>query len=118
MTDTEGEKSTGKWEIDLLAARAAIAPNVAVLRKTLLLADAADFRRCDALVVAVVPFANVFGDLDAGVAVRAVALDLSVFLPGEIVLDAEVQQFKSPLGTFARGDVADLPLAGAHGQGN
>lgn len=53
-----------------LASRAAIPPDVPMFIQTLLLPQLADLGARDALVVAIIPFADVFSDLDARIAGR------------------------------------------------
>lgn len=107
--------TSGKYS---LATRAAITPDVPVLGQALLLADATDLGGRDALVVAVVPLANVLGDLDTGVALGSVALYLAMLLPGELVGEAEVQELKCALGTLARRNVAGDGFSVLQGKGN
>ena len=76
----------------VLAAGTAIPPDVPVCVEALVEAAAADVRAGDALVVAVVPLADVLGDLDPGGAAEAgVGGDVAVALPGEGVGQAEVE---------------------------
>lgn len=89
-----------------LSAGAAVAPNVPVGVEALLGAAAADLGARDALVVAVVPLADVVGDLDAGAADEGARVLRAVGRPGEGVLDAEVEELKGALGALPGGDVA------------
>jgi hypothetical protein len=90
-----------------LATRAAIPPDIPILAEPLLLALASDLRTRDALVVTVVPLADVFSNLDAGTAgVAASLLAGAVGLPRQGFLEAEVQELKGALGALAGGDVA------------
>lgn len=89
-----------------LASRAAIAPDVPGAREPLRRAPPPDLGARDALVVAVVPLADVLGDLDARGALEPVARRAAVPRPGEMPRDAEVEQLKRPLGALPRGDVA------------
>ena len=91
-----------------LAAGAAVPPDVPLpLAQALLPPHPADLGARDALVVAVVPLADVLRHLDARVAGGAGPAGCRgpVGLPGQ-GLDAQVEQLKGALGTLARGDVA------------
>ena len=94
-------------EGNVLAAGTAVPPDVPVWGEALVEAAAADVRAGDALVVAVVPLADVLGDLDPGGAAEAgVGGDVAVALPGERVVQAEVEELEGVLGAPAGGDVA------------
>jgi hypothetical protein len=90
-----------------LATGAAIPPDIPVFAESLLLALAPDLRARDAFIVAVVPFADVLGDLDAGTAGMAASLLAGAMgLPRQGLLEAKVQELKGALGALAGGDVA------------
>jgi hypothetical protein len=88
-----------------LAAGAAILPDVPGAGDALVGPELADVGAGDALVVAVVPLADVLGDLDGGAAAQPGAGLVAVGLPGQVA-DAEVEQLKGALRALARGDVA------------
>jgi hypothetical protein len=67
-----------------------------------------DLRRRDALVVAVVPLADVLRDLDVGRARRVVVAVVRAAVPGPgqgLVLLADAEELKGPLGALAGGYV-------------
>jgi hypothetical protein len=98
--------------IHVLSPRTSVPPNVPVRVQPLARAQLADLGRRDALVLAVVPLADVLGDLNLRGAGQAVAFarggDYAVRSPGQPVVEGEVQQFQRPLGAAAGGDVAFL----------
>lgn len=97
--------NTKKSGPNSLSAGTAIPPDVPVLIQPLVPPQGPDLGARDALVVAIVPLADVLGDLDAraaglgAVAVRGGA----VSLPGK-VSEAQVQQLEGALRTGAGGD--------------
>jgi len=95
---------------NLLPARTPVPPDIPRPRQALPLPDLPDLGRRDALVVAVVPLADVLGDLDAGRArgvVRRVVVGGAVPVPGEgFVLLADSEELEGALGAPAGGDVA------------
>lgn len=100
----QGKAGKGEKGGIVLSTGAPVPPDVPGLAETLLLADAADLGARDALVVAVVPLADVLGDLDvsaAGLRVRG-RVHLAVGLPWQGTIEAEVQELKGALGTLAR----------------
>jgi len=98
-----------------LPTRTPIFPNIPSGRQPLLGPQPPDLRTCNALVVPVVPFADVLGDVNVGAA-RQAGWGVAVLLPGEMARKAEVEQLKGTLGTFTRGDVAvTLELAKSWG---
>lgn len=60
--------------------------------QSLLLSQFPDVRRRDALVVAVVPFPNVLGDLDIGLALLTLTERLTVSFPWQLILGDKVEQ--------------------------
>lgn len=90
---------------DALSAWAPVLPDVPILAEALLLADTADFGARDALIVAVVPLADVLGDLYASTAADGAPIPLAVSLPRKRLRQIEVQELESALSTLARRDV-------------
>ena len=92
-----------------LSARTPVPPDIPWFQ-TGVLALRGNGRGCHALVVAVVPLADCFGDFDVTICPRVRRGDLvgSRGLEWERVLVAQVEQFESPLGTRTRGDVASI----------
>jgi hypothetical protein len=96
-----------------LAPWAAVAPDIPDALVALLLSTPANLWARDALIIAVVPLADVLIDLDMRWAVGYVVSGRragAVLLPGKgIVVDAEVEKLKGTLGTLAGGDVSVSP---------
>lgn len=103
-----------------LAAGAAVAPDVPVLAEAGGAPPRADLGGRDALVLAVVPLGDVRRDGDARVrARRGVGRGRGggVFLPGEGVVAADVEELERALGAVPWGDVAVRPMALEKGPG-
>lgn len=81
LKERRGKEGTERGRGNSLAARTSIAPDIPGAWNPLLSADLADLGARDALVVAVVPFADVFGDLDRGLADEAGACVIAVCFP-------------------------------------
>lgn len=78
-----------------------------MLIKPLLLSQFSNLGAGDAFVVAIIPLADVLGNLNA----RTASTDWEVFFSWAMgrpwkMLEAQVQQLESALGSFARGDKA------------
>lgn len=84
-----------------LATGTAIPPDIPGAFKPLFGPLLANLGARDALVVAVVPFADVLGDLYLGATFEPVTGCVPVGLPGECARNAQVQELKSPLGALA-----------------
>lgn len=93
-------------EHGILAPGTSIPPDIPVGIQTLLLAELFDLRRRNALVVAIVPLADVLGDLDTGFAGQAVIARLTMRSPGKRVLVLQVEELQGALGTPSWRDVA------------
>ena len=91
-----------------LAPRAALRPDIP-RPQPLLFSPLADLRRCDALVLAVVPLADVGRDGDLGIGARGGGLRM-LDLPRVGVLAAEVEELEGPLGAFPRRDISGPTL--------
>jgi hypothetical protein len=104
-------------DVHSLPPRTAIPPDIpaGVRVQALLLAQGADGGRGHALVVAVVPLADVVGDLDLGAAGRVFAVGLAVGWPGELVWVGDVEELEGSLGALAGGDVAGGVLGNVYG---
>jgi hypothetical protein len=109
-TKTRRDDNTRRWNEHLLPPRTPIPPDIPprtpIYIQPLLPAQRADGRRREALVVAVVPLADVVGDLDLGVARRVRAVGLAVRGPGELGQVGDVEELEGSLGALAGGDVA------------
>ena len=90
----------------LLATGAAVFPNIPMFREALLLPKRPDLRARDALVLAVVPFSDVLGDLDLCSTDVFTRLLLAVRLPREREAAAYAQKLESPLSPLSRGNIA------------
>jgi hypothetical protein len=97
--------------VNALPTWTAVSPDVPTGCESLRLPSGADFGRGYALVVAVVPFADVLGDLDLSVAGQAGDILGPVSDPRQRLVQAEVEQFKSALGSLSRGDISTMPSA-------
>lgn len=86
---------------DSLSSGTSISPDIPRPLVTLLSPPLSDLRTCDALVVAIVPFTDVFGDLDFGAALQALTLACAVTLPGEGLINVEMEEFEGALSTLA-----------------
>lgn len=85
-----------------LPAGAAVPPDVPALAQALILPQLADLGARDALIVAIVPLADVLGDFYARVAGQAGCVARGAMgVPGEVP-EAEVEQLESPLGSLPR----------------
>lgn len=115
--ETLSKPVRGMWagNFHSLAAGTAVFPNVPLRSQALLLAQLPDFGARNALVLTVIPLANVVGDLDAGFAVPGGggAGSVAMLGPGQRVLDTEVQQLEGALGALARRDVAVMSVSGS-----
>ena len=78
-----------------------------MFRETLLLPKLLDLRARDALVLAVVPFSDVLGDLDLRSADVITRLLLAVRLPRQSEVVADAQKLKSPLSPPSRRNIAE-----------
>lgn len=88
---------------DLLSTRTSIPPDIPPPLYALLLTDLPDLWAGDALVLTIVPLADVLGDLDLGrVAVTSILLQVAMRFPWERVLEAKVEQLKGALGALTR----------------
>ena len=100
----------------VLAKGAAISPDVPVALVALLGAELADLGALEALVLAIVPLADVLADLDLGPAVSDEMARrglLAVGFPGELRGgDAEIEELKGALGTLTGGDIAGEMIVG------
>lgn len=86
------------------AARAAVRPNVPRIQP-LLFAVFLDLRRCQALIVAIVPLPDVLGDGGADM-YPCLLGTVGLELPGISFVTAKVEELDSPLSAFARADIA------------
>lgn len=91
---------------DLLAAGAAITPNVPITAQALLGSAATNLRGRDAFVFTIVPLANVLGNLDSGAALVPTRWCATVHSPGEWASLVEVEQLKGALGAAPGRDIA------------
>lgn len=86
-----------------LSTRTSVCPDIPATGIPLLSPHLADVGAGDTFVVTIVPLSNIFGDFYRGIAMQSLACMLTVRLPGQgIVRDAEVEQLKCTLGSFAR----------------
>jgi hypothetical protein len=91
--------------INLLSSGAAISPDIPGRIKPLLLPQPSDIGRRDALVIAIIPFPDVFGDLNLSLAFQTVLCTGAMGIPGQLLLQSEVEQLKGPLGSLARRNI-------------
>lgn len=97
----------GHGSMDILAARATVPPDIP-RSFSALLSPLFDRSTRQTLVVAVVPFPNVFRDLYLGVGTDIQLLHLLLVLPWQPVPTADVQEFEGSLGTFPRRHVSGV----------
>lgn len=90
-----------------LSKSAPVPPYIPSLHQTLLFANGADLWARYALIIAVVPLADILGNLDAGFAVEACFRKLlAVDFPRQGIRNVEIEQFKGPLCSLSRRDVS------------
>lgn len=89
-----------------LSAWTAVAPDVPCALYSLLSADATDFRTRDAFVVTIIPFSDVFGDLNVSAAGQAIGWSIAVGWPREATWVLQVEELKGALRSLARRDVS------------
>jgi hypothetical protein len=87
-TRTKNMQQAKETAVDSLPTRTPILPDIPHALEPFLGAHAADIRARDALIVAVVPFADVLGNLDTGVALGPVTFSFTVGAPRVAVFDA------------------------------
>jgi hypothetical protein len=65
----------------------------------LLFPEFPDLGRGNSLIVAIVPFADVLGDFDPGLARQAFTGLLAMGFPGQLILEFQVEQLQGALGS-------------------
>lgn len=92
-----------------LSARTPVSPYIPISGESLVFAQGADVRARDALIVTIVPFADILSDLHAGLAVESCRLGLyTPLFPRQRILDSEVEELEGPLGSLSRRYVSVL----------
>ena len=98
----------------LLSTGTAISPYIPIAGESLGLAQGANLRTCNALVVAVVPFTDILGDLNAGLAVEPCRTGLfTPLIPGQRVFNSEVEELEGSLCSLSWGYVSVSRVGGS-----